>query len=118
MSRLPVLLLFLFALVGIGCTRVRVEDARGPGGTDWKLITCSRLNKKCYRAAQKMCPDGYYFARAEETSTAATVSREPGPESGRAKVTTLPPQESWRGGMYSKKPGKLLVRCGAPPRDA
>jgi hypothetical protein len=95
-----------------------VEDARGPGGSDWKLVSCSRLNKKCYRAVQKMCPDGYYFTRAPEAASVETVAREPGPENGVVKVTTLPPQESWNVGMYSKKRGKLLVRCASQPHDA
>jgi hypothetical protein len=111
--RLSLLVLALLGLVTVACTRVRVEDARGPGGTDWKLITCSRLDKKCYRAAQKLCPDGYTFTRASwEPASAEAVTHEPGPQ--KAKVTTLPPQESWKGGMYSRRPGKLLVRCGAP----
>ena len=111
MARLRSLLLLsgfaLFASMSVACTRVNVEDVRGPGGADWKLLTCSRLDKKCFRVAEKMCPSWYYFARADGTKDV----RPPG------SVTKLPPQEQWSSGMYSRKRGKLFVRCaeaGAP----
>jgi hypothetical protein len=100
-----VLVLSCFAFFGVtslACgTRVKVADVRGPDGGDWKKLSCSRMNEKCFKAAERMCPNGYVFAREHD----------PAPASADGKVTTLPPQEEWGGEMYSKKPGKLLVRC-------
>jgi hypothetical protein len=100
-----VLVLFCFSFFGsssLACgTRVKVEEVRGPQGGEWKAISCSRMNEKCFKTAERLCPNGYVFARAHETA----------PPNAEGTVTTLPPQDEWRGDMYSKKPGKLLVRC-------
>jgi hypothetical protein len=103
--RPAVLALAFFALASVACTRVKVQDVRDADGRDWKAISCSRVNAKCFKAAQRMCPNGYVFTREGERAA-----------SGDANVTTLPPQEEWRDGMYSKKPGKLLVRCASSSR--
>jgi hypothetical protein len=101
----PVLLLAclsFFGLTSLACgTRVKVADVHGPGGGEWKAISCSRMNEKCFKVAERMCPNGYVFARPNEAA----------PPGAEGKVTTLPPQDEWRGEMYSKKPGKILVRC-------
>lgn len=116
MSRLAplrsVMLLSFVGAMSLACTRVKVEDVRGPGGGEWKAISCSRMNEKCFKTAERICPNGYVFARAEERS-AKTVARTPAPSSEPAKVITLPPQDEWRGDMYEKTPGKLLVRCAS-----
>jgi hypothetical protein len=100
--RPAVIALAFFALASVACTRVKVQEVRGADGHDWKAISCSRMNEKCFKTAQRMCPNGYVFAREGESSAGE-----------RQSVTTLPPQEEWRDEMYSKKPGKLLVRCAS-----
>ena len=87
------------ALLSTACgTRVKVEEARGPGG-EWKAISCSHVDKKCFDTAERMCPEGYVFAKEGSQGT--------------GEIRTLAPREEWRSGMYSKKPGKLLVRCAS-----
>jgi len=116
----------LVALLGLSsaaCNRVRVEDARGPDHTDWKRISCSRMDKKCFKAAAELCPNGYYFAKESGSVPAAADTHavhidedgEPVKASGArpagTNVTTLPPQERWSNGMYSRKRGSILVQC-------
>lgn len=115
----------LFALSTVACNRVRVDDVRGPDATDWKRISCRRMDKKCYRAAAQLCPNGYYFAKAAGPVAAPTayvdedgdVLAAPSPRlpSPRPRVGVnaqqLPPQERWDAGMYSRKGGTILVQC-------
>ena len=121
--------LFAFALAGLGCHRVVVDDVRGPDGGDWKRISCRRMDKKCYSAAAQMCPNGYYFAKAAGPSPAAVAhaheddaddddvasssgkTRASGPHPQAGNVKTLPPQERWGSGMYSRHGGTILVQC-------
>jgi hypothetical protein len=117
--RALVLLSFCGAM-SLACTRVKVEDVRGPGGGGgWKAISCSRMNAKCFKTAERMCPNGYVFARGHEGSpksvakTAPPAAPESAPES--ARVTTLPAQDEWGGDMYSRKPGTILVQCASSP---
>lgn len=114
------------ALVGLfvlptlaACNRVRVDDVRGPDRTDWKRISCRHMDKRCYRAAAALCPNGYYFAKASRSPAAPHASssgaanhhaRAPHPQAG-VNATTLPPQERWGNGMYSRKGGAILVQC-------
>ena len=113
-----------FALSGLACHRVVVDDVRGPDGADWKRISCRRMDKKCYSAAAQMCPNGYYFARAAGPAPAvathdedgdevapASHARASGPSPQAGNVKTLPPQERWGSGMYSKHGGTILVQC-------
>jgi hypothetical protein len=113
----------LFALSTVACNRVRVDDVRGPDNTDWKRISCRRMDKKCYRAAARLCPNGYYFAKAtgpvrasttyvDEDGTVIGTSNQPAPHP-RAGVNakTLPPQERWGDGMYSRNGGTIIVQC-------
>lgn len=122
----------LLALSTVACNRVRVDDVRGPDHTDWKRISCRRMDKKCYRAAAELCPNGYYFARAEGPvrgtttyvdddgdvvatsggSPAASMPAAPHPRAG-VNAKTLPPQERWGEGMYSRKGGTILVQCAS-----
>lgn len=115
----------LFALSTVACSRVHVDDVRGPDNTDWKRVSCRRMDKKCYRAAAQLCPNGYYFAKAAGTAPAATtyvdedgvvigtksaIPVAPHPQAG-VNAKTLPPQERWGDGMYSRRGGTLLVQC-------
>jgi hypothetical protein len=115
-------LLGLLALGSAACNRVRVDDVRGPDQTDWKRISCRRMDKKCYRAAAQLCPNGYYFAKAAGSAPMRSSSEDDdGAPSGRAaaaphpragvNATTLPPQERWGDGMYSRRGGTILVQC-------
>jgi hypothetical protein len=103
----------LFAVMFLGvttaaCTHVHVDNAKGPDGGDWKQISCSRMNKKCFEEADRLCPSGYVFSRGDEARKASQPA-----------VTTLPPREQWHDDMYSKKPGRLLVRCtSSAPKTA
>jgi len=91
-------------MVGCGHKPVSVKSTRGPdGNNDWKQITCKRMDKRCFSAARAMCPNGYVFTDGRPNET------------GSSNVKTLPPQEQWGDRMYSKKPGKLLVRCTDRP---
>jgi len=119
-----------FALLGlssVACGRVRVDDVRGPDATDWKRIQCSHMDKKCFHAAAVMCPNGYYFAKAAGSvpaasdshvdrddevvaSGAAVAASGAHPQAG-VNAKTLPPQERWGSGMYSRKRGTILVQC-------
>jgi hypothetical protein len=109
-----VFLLAVISFAGVSslaCTHVKVEDARGPGGGEWKAISCSHMNAKCFERAEHMCPNGYVFARAAEGSPKTVAAQ----ASDAAKVTTLPPRDQWGGDMYSKQPGKILVQCASSP---
>jgi hypothetical protein len=74
------------------------------------------MDKKCFRTAEQLCPNGYYFALAAgplpaaDESAPATSSRAPQPQAG-VNAKTLPPQERWGSGMYSRKGGTILVQC-------
>src|SRR5688572_1026169 len=93
----PLLVLSFFGVMSLACTRVKVEDVKGgPSAGEWKAISCSRMNEKCFKTAEKLCPNGYVFARANEKAAG-----------DHATMTTLPPQKEWHDEMYSKKPGKL-----------
>ncbi len=105
-------------LFASACTHVRVSEVTGPDGSDWKLLTCSRLNKKCFEVAREMCPNGYYFARAKRAPAAREATPGTAASGPPPKVKTLPPQEDWDGGMYSGKSGELLVKCAEGPRVA
>jgi hypothetical protein len=112
----------LLALGSAACNRVRVDDVRGPDQTDWKRISCRRMDKKCYRAAAQLCPNGYYFAKAaslpptggsdlgEDGAASGRAATAPHPKAG-VNATTLPPQERWGDGMYSRRGGTILVQC-------
>lgn len=101
----PVLVLSFLGSMSVACTRVKVENVKsGPAAGEWKAITCSRMNEKCFKTAEKLCPNGYVFARANEKAAG-----------DQATLTTLPPQKEWHDEMYSKKPGKLLVQCASSP---
>jgi hypothetical protein len=93
------LVVSFFGVMSVACTHVKVEDAKGPDGAGWKAISCSRVDKKCFDTAERMCPDGYVFARQGSK--------------GNGEITPLPPRNEWHDEMYSKKPGKLLVRCAS-----
>jgi hypothetical protein len=116
------------ALSTVACTRVRVDDARGPDGSnEWKSISCRHMDKRCFKAAADLCPNGYYFARASGPMPAAASHHdadgddEPGDEGATSRAAphpqagvnakTLPPQEGWDPGMYSRKRGTILVQC-------
>jgi hypothetical protein len=113
----PLLVLVATALGTVACHRVRVEEVRGPDGSEeWKKLSCKRLDRKCYAVAKKLCPNGYYFAknpvavrgepdRDEARRTSAA------PDKRGSTVKTLPPQEQWGSEMYSRRRGELLVRC-------
>lgn len=129
MPRLPSLLSSLFvaavALSAVACNRVRVEPVRGPDGSnEWQAVSCTHMNKKCFRMAESLCPNGYYFARsAGPLPGAAADEEDEGPRtSGRAtagaptpqagvNAKTLPPQERWGSSMYTRKGGTILVQC-------
>jgi hypothetical protein len=114
------------ALSTAACNRVRVDDVRGPDGSnEWKSISCSHMNKRCFNTAAELCPNGYYFARAagplpaaaahvdtdgDDDGDRATSRAAPHPKAG-VNAKTLPPQERWGSGMYSRKRGTILVQC-------
>jgi hypothetical protein len=114
------------ALSSVACNRVRVEPVRGPDGSDeWQAISCRHMNKKCFSKAASLCPNGYYFARgagpmpgasSEDEDGAVVASRSPSgglapsPQAG-VNTKTLPPQERWSSGMYTRKGGTILVQC-------
>ena len=118
----------LLSLSAMACNRVHVDDVRGPDGADWKRLECRHMDERCYRVAQKMCPNGYYFARSAGPAPAVgpavhhhdendgddvsgpASSAAPHPQSG-VNVKTLPPQEKWGRGMYSTHRGAILVQC-------
>lgn len=105
------LLVAVLGSAALACTKVRVEEAKGPDGGHWRKITCSRLDQKCFKAAAKMCPNGYYFGRIGGGPPNAAPAA-PG------SVTKLPPQEEWGKDMYSREPGALLVKCAEPTATA
>ena len=110
------------ALSAVACNRVHVEAVRGPDGSDeWQSISCTHMDKKCFRTAATMCPSGYYFAdsagpapaQAREVDgddEASVRASAPQPRAG-VNAKTLPPQERWSSRMYSKKSGAILVQC-------
>ena len=127
MSRSALLpaILGLLALSTVACGRVHVDDARGPDGSnEWKSISCRHMDKRCFRTAAELCPNGYYFARGagaiapphEEVATEeGSVSSDPRasapPPRAGVNAKTLPPQERWGSGMYSRHGGTILVQC-------
>ena len=49
-------------VVGCGHHPVKVKETTGPDGSaDWKQITCKRMDKRCFKAARAICPNGYVF---------------------------------------------------------
>ncbi|MBX3191439.1 MAG: hypothetical protein KF819_30875 [Labilithrix sp.] len=121
--------LLAFTIVGVfgiataACHRVRVDDVRSSDGSEWKRLSCRHLDKHCYRTAQKLCPNGYYFTRnasvhepfSGSSSDNRDYAEEPsaprqGPPAG-AAVRQLPPQEDWDRGMYSRERGAILIQC-------
>lgn len=114
------------ALSSAACHRVVVDDVHGPDGNHWKRLSCRHMDKRCYREAAQLCPNGYYFAKTVPPSIAEhdtsddvmeaaaakqhTVS--PAPQAG-VNAKTLPPQETWSNGMYSSKAGTILVQCAS-----
>jgi hypothetical protein len=128
-ARLLPAVLAAVALSTLACGRVHVDDARGPDGSnEWKSISCHHMDKRCFRTAAELCPNGYYFARgAGAVSTPAPASDDtsdddavgsdarahavaPHPRAG-VNAKTLPPQERWGSGMYSRRGGTILVQC-------
>jgi len=114
------------ALSAVACNRVRVEPVRGPDGSnEWQSISCTHMDKKCFRTAASLCPNGYYFARSagplpgsrgsdDDDGSATAASRPtavaPAPQAG-VNTKTLPPQERWGSSMYTRKGGTILVQC-------
>jgi hypothetical protein len=127
-SRLLPAVLAALALSTVACGRVHVDNARGPDGSnEWKSISCRHMDKRCFRTAEQLCPNGYYFARgagaiapspqAEEVASedGAPVSADPrasapAPRAG-VNAKTLPAQERWGSGMYTRRGGTILVQC-------
>jgi hypothetical protein len=123
----------MVALSSAACHRVHVDDVRGPDGHDWKRVSCTRMDQRCFKVAAAMCPDGYYFARAAgsvavpiaapEVSDGEDADEERAPRAGasspRASMNaqTLPPQERWGSAMYSRRGGAILVRCAMRGHD-
>ncbi len=120
-------LLALLALSSVACNRVRVEPVRGPDGSnEWQSVSCTHMNKKCFRTAEALCPNGYYFARSAGplpgsapagddddhgwTSPGRATAVAPAPQAG-VNTRTLPPQERWDSSMYTRKGGTILVQC-------
>ena len=83
------------------------------------------MDKKCFRTAAALCPNGYYFARSagplpgaardtDDDDGASVASRPtaaaPAPQAG-VNTKTLPPQERWGSSMYTRKGGTILVQC-------
>ena len=129
MSRPRALLSTVFvavvALSAVACNRVHVEPVRGPDGSnEWQAISCTHMDRKCFRTAASLCPNGYYFARgagarpgAAQASSdddgfarAASGPTAPAPQAG-VNTRTLPPQERWGESMYTRKGGTILVQC-------
>lgn len=129
MSRPRALLSTVFvafvALSAVACNRVRVEPVRGPDGSnEWQSISCTHMDKKCFRTAAAICPNGYYFARSagplpgsahassdeDGFAHATTAPTAPSPQAG-VNTRTLPPQERWGESMYTRKGGTILVQC-------
>ena len=124
-ARLFPAVLAVLALSTVACGRVHVDDARGPDGSnEWKSISCRHMDKRCFRTAAELCPNGYYFARgagaiappqAEVASEDGSVSSDPrasaAPPRAGVNAKTLPPQERWGSGMYSRHGGTILVQC-------
>lgn len=116
---LVLLLLGVSAAALAGChNHVTVQSASSAdGGDGWKRISCARLDKKCFSVAKAICPEGYTFAKVAGRKPIPPMDEplhaEP-PSPVESRVLTLPPQERWSSAMYSRKPGTLLVRCGAP----
>lgn len=122
--RLLPAVLAVLALSTVACGRVHVDDARGPDGSnEWKSISCRHMDKRCFRTAAELCPNGYYFARGagaisapaavesgSEGSEGGVVAAAPPPQAG-VNAKTLPPQERWGSGMYSRRGGTILVQC-------
>jgi hypothetical protein len=124
------------SLSSMGCHRVVVDDVRGPDGADWKRVSCNHMDKRCFREAAQMCPNGYYFAKTSspapevidaphsaghdgedlQWSSGNRISSAPDPKS--SNVKTLPPQETWGDGMYSRKGGTILVKCAEAKASA
>lgn len=123
-------LLAALALSTVACGRVHVDDARGPDGSnEWKSISCRHMDKRCFKTAEQLCPNGYYFARGagaiapavppaqsdEGASEDGPVSHDPRasapPPRAGVNARTLPPQERWGSGMYSRRGGTILVQC-------
>ena len=115
----------LVALSAVACNRVHVEPVRGPDGSnEWQAISCTHMDRKCFRTAAAICPNGYYFARgagprpgsAQASSDddgfarAATGPTAAAPKAG-FNTRTLPPQERWGDSMYTRKGGTILVQC-------
>lgn len=113
------------ALSAVACNRVHVEAVRGPDGSDeWQSISCTHMDKKCFRTAAALCPNGYYFARSagplpgssrpssddDGFARAASGPTAPSPQAG-VNTRTLPPQERWGETMYTRKGGTILVQC-------
>ena len=82
------------------------------------------MDKRCFRTAAELCPNGYYFARGagaiappreEVASEDGAVSSDPRasapPPRAGVNARTLPPQERWGSGMYSRHGGTILVQC-------
>jgi hypothetical protein len=126
-SRLLPAVLAALALSTVACGRVHVDNARGPDGSnEWKSISCRHMDKRCFRTAEQLCPNGYYFARGagaiappaeadEVASEDGPVSHDPrasapSPRAG-VNAKTLPPQERWGSGMYTRRGGTILVQC-------
>jgi hypothetical protein len=132
MSRATSLLSSVFVvavgLSAVACNRVRVEPVRGPDGSnEWQSISCTHMDKKCFRTAAALCPNGYYFARSAgplpgyaagdddehvvaSSSGGGTRAAAPTPQAG-VNARTLPPQERWGSSMYTRKSGTILVQC-------
>jgi hypothetical protein len=131
MRRLPSLVstafVALVALSAVACNRVRVEPVRGPDGSnEWQSISCTHMDKKCFRTAAALCPNGYYFARSAgplpgsahasydedgfARGSSAQPQTAPSPQAG-VNTRTLPPQERWDSSMYTRKGGTILVQC-------
>jgi hypothetical protein len=131
-SRLLAVAFAALALSTVACGRVHVDDARGPDGSnDWKSISCRHMDKRCYRKAAEICPNGYYFARGAGAISAPIAAAAPTDEAGEegagavsggpgavaprpqagVNARTLPPQERWGSGMYSRHGGTILVQC-------
>jgi hypothetical protein len=116
------------ALSAVACNHVRVEPVRGPdGSSEWQSISCTHMDKKCFRTAEALCPNGYYFARSagplpgaargadddvDDRAHAAgrEVATAPSPQAG-VNTRTLPPQDRWGSSMYTRRGGTILVQC-------
>lgn len=131
-------LVVLFGSMTFACHRVRVDEVRGPDGGEWKRLQCKHMDQRCYKVAQQMCPNGYYFTYADAkgnvvrrhdgvTASGGASDRDgdgiaddasdhappaaPAPQSGNVKV--LPPQNQWGKDMYSWHKGTILVKCAS-----